>query len=1129
MSKTIKRIGILVILGIFISASLPFRMGSVCADEADLFTISVPPNVLFILDNSNSMDEDFVGNCVCSWATGSRSVEGKKALISLVNTYVNKMRIGLMTYELPSASKWRLHNCVYFASYEPKCYCPNQPPECEEWCKTGDGTAKAACEAACQADNPSFDADYMDEIIPHFPTGSEQRNRYCSLCYPKTNRYVNPTDTSHYVYYKKPGTLYASSNYGTKFGYSSSYNPDEGNTDSYALYSTKTGTSDELNGFSNYWTTCGFYPTDEDWALGFGDFGGRLAWYYTGRTWFANSSPGGGYLHINCNDNNEANDNQKNALLDKLEPYENDETGYMSCTNTGNPNNCDYIVNAGLTPTAGTLQSAIDYFNGTGSYSSPVQYWCQKTFVVYVTDGLPSVGEGGASGSADALMPAVLTKLDNLRNFSKTLGGTSYDFDVKTYIIGLGLTTEAKAKLDEMAVHGGTATNGHAYYADDTEELISGLNLILQDIIEQIYSFSTASVQSSRVADENFIYQASFEPAGDNPFWHGHLKKYTLEEDGNVGSAQWDAGLKLQSKAAAGRTIKTYKAGSVIDFTIANLAKEDLEAPTDDERDAIVGYIRGEAAHNPDNWKLGDIYRSDPVTIGSLSAYFHDAIDKSGPPNAFAQFMTNNERTSANGKRMIAAGANDGQIHAFRTSDGEEMWSFIPPNLLPQLKEIAHSSNPSGQNHTCFVDGPVMAADVWLGAGDGTNKSASDWKTRMIFGEGRGGAERLWSSSPTFESGCTFNLNYSTNYPNYCGYYCFDVTDTLNPVYKWRINPTPSDAPYLGDPWCKIRMGRVKIDGSEKWAGFMGGGYKEDAEASDRGKGFYVIDLSNGDILWSYTHADNGDMDYSIPAPAAIVDTDNDGFIDVAYVADLGGNMWRFTFCTKADTIDEEGETINCGTAHWDGSLLFHASSGVIRPIYTSAAVAKDENGNLWVYWGTGDKTDPTAANAQEKFYALKDNDRTTTYGISDLENITTGTYSDSSDKHGWYINFAGSGEKVLAEPTVFGGVVYFTTYTPYQGGDPCETGGDAKFYAVDYVTGGGKLDEDARSMDIGSGMPSAPIISLKPGNELSVDIYVTTSGGGGSGAQVQKIPNYNAPTLSNRTNMLFWKDQRLQ
>ncbi len=99
-----------------------------------------------------------------------------------------------------------------------------------------------------------------------------------------------------------------------------------------------------------------------------------------------------------------------------------------------------------------------------------------------------------------------------------------------------------------------------------------------------------------------------------------------------------------------------------------------------------------------------------------------------------------------------------------------------------------------------------------------------------------------------------------------------------------------------------------------------------------------------------------------------------------------------------------------------------------IRPIYTSVAAARDPSRDLWVYWGTGDKTDPTAANAQEKLYAVKDNNRTTTYTIADLDNITTKTYDPVAKPVGWYINFPGQGEKMLGDPTVFGGVIYITT-----------------------------------------------------------------------------------------------------
>ena len=78
---------------------------SVYADEADIFLSNLQPNVLIILDNSNKMDEDFLGNAICSWATGSRSVEGRRQLLGLVNANANNMRIGLMSFRLPAAAK----------------------------------------------------------------------------------------------------------------------------------------------------------------------------------------------------------------------------------------------------------------------------------------------------------------------------------------------------------------------------------------------------------------------------------------------------------------------------------------------------------------------------------------------------------------------------------------------------------------------------------------------------------------------------------------------------------------------------------------------------------------------------------------------------------------------------------------------------------------------------------------------------------------------------------------------------------------------------------------------------------------------------------------------------------------
>jgi len=101
-------------------------------------------------------------------------------------------------------------------------------------CPEGKWRQKAACEAACRGNspnpgNPLFDATYMDEILTNYPLNSEQRTRYSNLVYPHNQRRANPTDASHFIYYKHAYPLYTLSKDNTAFfGYSSGYNPNEG-------------------------------------------------------------------------------------------------------------------------------------------------------------------------------------------------------------------------------------------------------------------------------------------------------------------------------------------------------------------------------------------------------------------------------------------------------------------------------------------------------------------------------------------------------------------------------------------------------------------------------------------------------------------------------------------------------------------------------------------------------------------------------------------------------------------------------------------------------------------------------------------------------------------------------------
>ncbi len=1136
------------------------------ADESATFTTAVSPNVLIILDNSNSMDQDFYGNAVGSWRPSSRSVNARKAIIDyIVNPYYNVVRLGLMSYKVGSASKYHLHYSNYFSSFNPASWCPLGDSDddkaclqaCENYCKTDSGAS--TCDSCCKARNPNFNVNValtLDEMFSapnntYYPVGSEQRNRYCGLVFPRTQRVENPTDPGNYLYYKTPGTFYASSNYGNAFCYAQTYSAREGSppnytSDSYTCRTTKTGTSDGFVGYGSGVAYNGaFGPTDEDLALGFlGEFGRRNFWLYSGRTWFKNSSPGGGHLHLSCQDGTTAH---RNNLLAKLNPYENDESGYMSCSSTSNVENCSYIVNAGLTPMAGTLQTAIDYFKGS---SSPIQYWCQNNFIIYITDGLPSVNESGQTGTAQSLMPAVISKIKSLRSLSKTISGKARSFDIKTYVLGVGLTDTAKVYLDQMAVEGGTAIDGKAFYADNPTQLQQSLQQIITDIVERTFSFTTASVKSTRVQDENHLFEASFEPKNNAPFWPGHLRRYTLNADGTLPEEyDWDAYNTLMLTSASSRNIKTYKGGSLIDFTTSNITAGDLTVPNDTERNAVVGFIRGETAHKPDGIKLGDIFHSNPVTVGTPSVYYKVF---SGD-QSFTDFYNSHQRTGDN--KIVLVGSNDGQVHAFGAATGAEKWSFIPPNMLPKLKLIR-----TGSLHHYLVDGPITVADVWLGNND-SNKQASDWKTLAVISLGKGVSEQsncvnncgscpqggyycykynvcsmssatckdqqdrcvrptyLWSSSADCSSG--FSHVYGGSFTNYCGYHALDITDTLSPAYKWIINGiSPSDASYLGEPWSKMAMGRTKIGGQERWIGVIGGGYcpPSNNNCGNRGRGLFVIDLRNGSVIKAFT----GFTNYAMPAGPAIVDIDNDGFIDTIYAGDLQGDVWRFKLCNK-------NSPPSCGVAQWTYNKLFNATGGGegTRPIYGQLTAARDPNGALWVYWVTGDKSDPLASSTNERVYGVKeDPNQNTTFTVSSLRNVTSSAQSCTLDDQGWFINFTGS-EKAFSDVSVFGGVVYFTTYLPPTScSDPCSSAGESRFYAINYLNCRGVLDGQQRSLDLGGGMASSPVISFRPGipgsSQSPADVYITI---GGTTFRVPIQPQ----TVSTRSNLLFWRDRRVQ
>lgn len=771
-------------------------------------------------------------------------------------------------------------------------------------------------------------------------------------------------------------------------------------------------------------------------------------------------------------------------------------------------------------------------------------------------------------------------------------------------------TTLGCMAADTMTDPGANLLTGYAFMATDPASLNTALASAFK-VIEETYSFATSSVQSVRTKDENYIYEASFTVRTNDPFYVGHLKQYKINEDGTIPTDfQWDAGAVLKTTDASARNIWTYKSGAAIAFsgdgtTSGNINYTDLGvtgATAAADAGKIITFIRGgdvtaDTADPFYQWKLGDTFHSFPVTIGTPATYFCDNVDSTTGAccnnvdcknpllcnpigsccpclKAFDLFRGNHQRTTTTGNkdRMIVIGANDGQLHLFSTYDGEEKWSFIPPNLLSRLQYVSHQIHPDTRGHTYFVDGPISVSDIWFPA-DSTYtievaKLYSDWHTWMVFSEGRGAKNTLWSSSTS--SPCASGLSKyssvgSNTFPYYCGYYAFDLTSVTRASStpsgpKWLLNISSTDAPYLGEPWSKMVMSRVRRDGNEKWVGFIGGGYSDcltldNPTCATRGKGFFVVDLETGSVIKRFSSAIASTtppvtplaMGYQLPAPPAAVDIDNDSFVDTVYMGDLGNNIWRFKMCLKTD----DAGSPKCGmgtTGKWISTALL-SSSNHNRKIFTQASVTRDNAGNVWVYVGTGDKMRPTANTLtyKDRLYAIKDNDLSSTWTLTDLKDITSTTYCtaisasctatnvlNDAQKHGWYIDLGGNdsthvGEKILADPVVFQGIVYFSTYVPPAATDVCDTSGSAYLYAIDYVTGAGRFSGDTPRYEfIGYGIPSSPIVSLNPYG--GTDVYVSTSQ-----KNTQTLDTFvkkqSTPIITNynKTNLMMWLDKRVQ
>ena len=689
-----------------------------------------------------------------------------------------------------------------------------------------------------------------------------------------------------------------------------------------------------------------------------------------------------------------------------------------------------------FTPLADSLYYANKYFssyiNDTNDTASSEDIgsgkFCRGNYVILITDGLESArctgGPCPANGTGTVAHnpPAAATEAANL-----------YANHVKTYVIGFGSGVAGPTAIADLnaIAQAGSGNTTNAYFADNLSVLETKLQEIFGGIIGDAFARSIPVISRTR----DTVFRSYFTVSQDWNTWEGHIEARAIDPvTGDILSPApsaplWDAGLLMQPAGTRGpvyawtdpanptRKIFDPNDSSFYLPVYPNPRTEDINGDTlfdDNDAKTIVQYTLDPAysggsykgkrlATPPDAWKLGDIYHSTPVLVGSPPSFYVE--------NDYATFFS----TYQNREPMLFVGANEGMLHAIKVSDGTERFAILPRNLLGKVRNLKAT-------HDFYVDSSPKAADVFFSSASG--QDWQKWKTVVLTGERGGG-------------------------PYYFG---VDVTDPTNgnyPQILWEW--TDAD---VGDTWAKPEVGRIKVGSDTKFAAFVTGGY---STSNNNANSFYVIDIETGTTIKKWNNL--GSPTNKIPSGATTFDPLNNGYIQYVYFGDTDGMLW------KVDLSDPD-------TNNWTCNVLYQPPAVQRKPIFYPPAVAKNDQGKILVYFGSGDEVNLTTVD--------------TSYFWEVWDNGGTGTIISGSS---WPITL--SNEKVLASPVVANNVVYFTSWLNSVGGLACTTG-SGKLYGLTISTmaapggqaglvtldGNGNPTPATSFTALPSGIPSKPIIT---------------------------------------------------
>ena len=690
-------------------------------------------------------------------------------------------------------------------------------------------------------------------------------------------------------------------------------------------------------------------------------------------------------------------------------------------------------VTSTYTPLADSLSSAYTYFYDYiynykgGDPSSTEQFGntlCRGNYVILLTDGLESCRM--KSGQPDYTAPP--TEAANLLSIG-----------VKTFVIGFGLDLTGNTTLNNIAASGGT---GKAYYASNMNDLQAALQSIFQVITGYYYGRSNPVITRSR----DRLFKGSFDI--QNGYYRGHLMAWDADKSTGVlaPSFAWDSGEVMNTngrgpvytwvQSILNPTRTDFSSGQTSLYPLVNVSNTDINNDGSIDNKDAMGIIKYTLDPNYNDCSDGIVdqvtktchgagyYEGKRATDWKLGDIYHSTPIVVGEPAFY--FSNNGYQDFYNANKDCSKGTPCREMLIYVGTNDGMLHAFRNTDGSEKFSIIPKNLLGSVKNLSGTHQFYVDGnPKAYDVCFNGCTHGSSDWRTVLVSGERDGGPY----------------------------YFAANVTDPNNPQILWEFTDTA-----MGNTWAKPDIGKINVNGQTKYAAFLTGGY---STADNVGNRFYIVDIETGSLIQSFGV---GDKKNKVPAGPTAYDANGDGLIDYVYFGDNSGTLW------KVDLTDPD-------PTKWKLYSFFQTDKN--SPIFYSPAVVKNDVGDILVYIGTGDELNLTST-AKGYFYEIQDN--------------------GDKGKANWTQKLA-AGEKVLDSPSVANYVVYFTTWTYTVDSSYCgagdgqlygltvtsstQTGGAAGLVTLDTNTG--KWTAPKTSMDLGAGIPSAPVVT----NGM---VYISTS-----------------------------------